>query len=225
MALPVDALSPAESEEPKIYCVAVLTPAGTDGAEDSRVCVIAYEWGNVWMRSMFTDRIGEAFRFLTVSVATRTPAGIRREITDPKWKGYVCRSFHSVSGEFPLVGVVITNESYQRRVAFQCCGTFIDEFRQFLRSSGKPLKPNMEWSGAAKFLQAWKTPENCDKILRIQKEVEATKLEMMNAISMVLARGEKLDDLLDRSAELSTASRQFYKGGKKLNSRCPCLIM
>ena len=39
-------------------------------------------------------------------------------------------------------------------------------------------------------------------------------------IDSVLARGEKLDNLVDKSTDLSLASQMFYKQAKKQNQCC-----
>jgi synaptobrevin family protein YKT6 len=39
-------------------------------------------------------------------------------------------------------------------------------------------------------------------------------------IDSVLRRGEKLDSLVDKSADLSMASQMFYKQARKTNSCC-----
>jgi synaptobrevin family protein YKT6 len=58
------------------------------------------------------------------------------------------------------------------------------------------------------------------RILKVQKEIEDVKEVMVENIDKVLARGEKIDDLVERSQSLDTASKNFYKKSKKLNSCC-----
>ena len=41
-----------------------------------------------------------------------------------------------------------------------------------------------------------------------------------NTIESVLKRGEKLEDLVERSGELSSQSKLFYKQAKKANGCC-----
>jgi synaptobrevin family protein YKT6 len=43
---------------------------------------------------------------------------------------------------------------------------------------------------------------------------------LYNTIDAVLARGEKLDDLIDKSDSLSMQSKKFYKTAKKHNQCC-----
>lgn len=63
-------------------------------------------------------------------------------------------------------------------------------------------------------------PHEFDQIMRIQKNMEATKDILIDTIDKTLQRGEKLDDLIDRSETLSQTSKDFYKYSKKMNSCC-----
>ena len=44
-----------------------------------------------------------------------------------------------------------------------------------------------------------------DKILKIQRELDETKVVLHKTIDSVLAQGEKLDNLVDKSTDLSLA--------------------
>lgn len=57
--------------------------------------------------------------------------------------------------------------------------------------------------------------------MRVQQELDETKVVMHKTIESVLERGEKLDNLVERSNALSAQSKMFYKTAKKQNS-CGC---
>jgi hypothetical protein len=59
-----------------------------------------------------------------------------------------------------------------------------------------------------------------DKISKIQKSLDDVKDIMSKNIEDVLKRGETLDSLMEKSADLSTVSVQFYKKAKKTNQCC-----
>ena len=67
---------------------------------------------------------------------------------------------------------------------------------------------------------SYQDPNQVDKLSKIQKELDETTQIMHETIDKVLERGVKLDDLVDRSADLSSQSRMFYKTAKKHNSCC-----
>ena len=60
-------------------------------------------------------------------------------------------------------------------------------------------------------LAEYQSPEKVDKILAVDKSLVETKAILHKTIEAVLERGEKLDDLVDKSAALSATSRAFYK--------------
>jgi synaptobrevin family protein YKT6 len=70
------------------------------------------------------------------------------------------------------------------------------------------------------YLQKYQDPSSADKITKIQKDLDETTQILHKTIDNVLARGEKLDDLVDRSNDLSAQSKMFYKQAKKTNSCC-----
>jgi synaptobrevin homolog YKT6 len=65
-------------------------------------------------------------------------------------------------------------------------------------------------------------PAQADKLTRVQNELDKTKAILHETIESVLDRGEKLDDLVKQSDELSFASKQFYRQAKKTNSCWGC---
>lgn len=66
----------------------------------------------------------------------------------------------------------------------------------------------------------YQDPAAADQIMRIQRNLDETREVLHNTIDSVLQREEKLEDLVDRSAELSGQSKLFYKNAKRANSCC-----
>merc|ERR1719273_446101 len=64
-------------------------------------------------------------------------------------------------------------------------------------------------------------PEEADKVMKIQKNLDDVKDVMHKNIEDVLERGENLDELMVKSEDLSTVSYKFYKTAKNANSCCP----
>lgn len=75
----------------------------------------------------------------------------------------------------------------------------------------------------ASLLRQFQTPEKIDKISKIMKEIEETYDIMMKNLDQVLRRGEKLEDLLEKTEEISSAAKGFARRSEKLNDRC-CTI-
>ena len=56
--------------------------------------------------------------------------------------------------------------------------------------------------------------------MRVQKELDETKIVLHKTIDSVLDRGEKLNSLVEKSTDLSMASQMFYKQARKQNQCC-----
>ncbi|OXB38283.1 prenylated SNARE protein Ykt6p [Cryptococcus neoformans] len=72
----------------------------------------------------------------------------------------------------------------------------------------------------ANYLTKYQDPKQADTIMKVQKELDETKVVLHKTIESVLERGEKLDNLVERSNALSAQSKMFYKTAKKQNSCC-----
>ena len=63
-------------------------------------------------------------------------------------------------------------------------------------------------------------PQQADKLTKIQRDLDETKVVLHETIESMLQRGEKLETLVDKSSDLSMASQMFYKQAKKNNQCC-----
>ena len=54
--------------------------------------------------------------------------------------------------------------------------------------------------------------------MKLQQELDETKIVMHQTIESVLKRGEKLEDLVARSDALGAQSKRFYVTAKKVRS-------
>ena len=66
----------------------------------------------------------------------------------------------------------------------------------------------------------WQDPAAADRLTKIQRDLDDTKVVLHQTIESMLERGEKLENLVDKSTDLSMASQMFYKQAKKTNSCC-----
>lgn len=67
------------------------------------------------------------------------------------------------------------------------------------------------------YLVKYQDPKQADTIMRVQAELDETKVVLHKTIESVLERGEKLDNLVERSNALSAQSKMFYKTAKKVS--------
>lgn len=65
-----------------------------------------------------------------------------------------------------------------------------------------------------------KCPKERRKDDGVKDEVEETKAVLHTTMQSVLERGEKLDDLIKASENLSDQSKMFYTQARKMNKCC-----
>ncbi len=102
--------------------------------------------------------------------------------------------------------IVITDSSYPKNVAY-------DLIHQTKKSNlTNPTINNLFIS--------YQDPIKIDPILKIKQEMNETQIIMLDSIDKLLARGEKIEDLMEKSEKLSDQSFVFKKKAKDLNSCC-----
>ncbi len=159
----------------------------------------------------------EMLLFLSRTFASRTQKGT---IEGCREKDYIGWIYHKSNG---LAGVVICDEEYERRVALGLIHRCMEVYEN--------TATNWEWptysedakqssSELQELLIKYQTPHNEDSIAKITKDLEQTKTVLHESIDKMLERGEKIDKIVEKSQDLSSQSKLFYKRSKKLNSWC-----
>lgn len=70
------------------------------------------------------------------------------------------------------------------------------------------------------FLEHYSNPKNIDPLIKVNIQLEETKDLLVKIIEKVLDRGEKLETLVMKTADLSKQADLFYKKSRKLNRCC-----
>jgi synaptobrevin family protein YKT6 len=152
----------------------------------------------------FFDKKGvkEFFVFISRTSIKRAEYNKRVSITENTYK---INCFKNTENGI----VTITDEDYQERPLFMVMYNVIKDYNNGER--------NLLTVELIKKLQ---NPRNYDKISEIQNQLDETVEIMHDSIHKILERGENLDDLVERSHDLSICSKKFYKESKKYNSCC-----
>lgn len=61
------------------------------------------------------------------------------------------------------------------------------------------------------YMKKYQDPYNVDPMMKLEKDIDETKIILHQSIEAVLERDEKLHDLVAKSEELSEGSKLFYK--------------
>ncbi|KAF3993371.1 hypothetical protein FT663_01875 [Candidozyma haemuli var. vulneris] len=162
--------------------------------------------------------VSQFMTFFSETVSQRTQAGQRQSIEEGNYVG------HTYTRSEGLSCVVITDKEYPVRPAYTLINKILEEYLS--------LHPAKEWSTVTEpnsafafdkldtYIKKYQDPSQADSIMKVQQELDETKIVLHKTIESVLQRGEKLDTLVDKSEALSSSSRMFYKQAKKTNSCC-----
>jgi synaptobrevin homolog YKT6 len=87
----------------------------------------------------------------------------------------------------------------------------VDEFlAKYPRSAFANSNPTLAFPELKDYIVRYQDPHQADSIMKIQKELDETKIVLHKTIESVLQRGEKIDDLVAKSDGLSAQSKMFY---------------
>eukprot|EP01062_Namystynia_karyoxenos_P080708 TRINITY_DN8728_c0_g1_i1.p2 TRINITY_DN8728_c0_g1~~TRINITY_DN8728_c0_g1_i1.p2 ORF type:complete len:245 (+),score=121.71 TRINITY_DN8728_c0_g1_i1:101-736(+) len=152
----------------------------------------------------------------TLADPQRTQPGTRQQVEKDDYRIYVHTKTDGLSC------VVIANEHYLSQTAFMVCSKTLQEFGQKFAGQWEMGRQDgaCPWPELEQRLAKYQNPEEADKILKIQRDLEEVKTVMMQNIDKVCERGTKLDELVAQSEDLSGASKSFYKTAKRQNACC-----
>ncbi|KIY70305.1 snare protein YKT6 [Cylindrobasidium torrendii FP15055 ss-10] len=160
--------------------------------------------------------VAEFMTFFTKTVAERTTQGQRQSIQENNYTAHV----YNRGGAEQLAAVIITDQEYPVRPAFSLLTKLLDDFTAKVPQSSFGNPSAISFPDINTYIQKYQDPRQADTIMRVQQELDETKIVLHKTIESVLERGEKLDNLVDRSNALSAQSKMFYKTAKKQNSCC-----
>jgi hypothetical protein len=129
--------------------------------------------------------------------------------TDGKWQ--IDYTFHAYGRTEGVCGIIISDHDYPALVAHQLLSKVVDEFlSKHPRSTWANSNPTLPFPELKDYIVKYQDPQQADSIMKIQKELDETKIVLHKTIESVLQRGEKIDDLVAKSDGLSAQSKMFY---------------
>lgn len=137
-----------------------------------------------------------------------------------------------------LPAIIITDQEYPVRPAFSLLTKLLEDFAAKVPQRSFSTPAAINFPEITSYLQKYQDPRQADTIMRVQQELDETKIVLVRpfssfrsvkrgladpllqhkTIESVLQRGEKINDLVDRSNALSAQSKMFYKTAKKVCS-------
>jgi synaptobrevin family protein YKT6 len=88
----------------------------------------------------------------------------------------------------------------------------LDEYQKAFGDSWKAATKDatdaaQQWPFLTDALTKFQDPAEADKLMKIQRDLDETKIILHKTIESVLQRGERLDSLVEKSSDLSAASQ------------------
>lgn len=153
--------------------------------------------------------------FFSKTVAARVPLGQRSSIEQQEYVIHV----HVRSNA--LAAVAVCDREYPARVAFTLLMKIQEDFMGVHgEAAWGAAQAEMPFPQLEEVIQKYQNPREADAIMRIQNDLDETKIVLHNTIESLLERGVKLDNLVEKSTDLSANSKMFYTTAKKQNSCC-----
>ncbi|XP_004529454.1 synaptobrevin homolog YKT6 [Ceratitis capitata] len=184
------------------------------GSAEARLLKAAYDLQSFSFFQRST--VQEFMTFASKTIVERTQPAMRQSV---KQEAYMC---HVYVRSDNLGGVLIADHEYPQRVAHTLITKILDEFSAKI---GPELwetssESTIDFNVMPAYLAKYQDPKEADALTKMQNDLDETKIILKNTIEAVLERGEKLDDMVVKSENLSMQSKAFYKTAKKTNSCC-----
>lgn len=196
----------------KLYYIGVLKPGSGKAVELTSAKDLS--------QFSYFERTGvsQFMTFFSETVSQRTNAGQRQSIEEGNYIGHTYTRLEGLSC------VIISDKEYPVRPAYTLINKILDEYLSLHNKSEwenvTDSTPSLHYDKLDQYISKYQDPSQADSIMKVQQELDETKIVLHKTIEGVLQRGEKLDSLVDKSEALSSSSRMFYKQAKKTNSCC-----
>lgn len=160
--------------------------------------------------------VREFMLFTGKIICERSVAPSRSSVKEQE---YMCHVYVRADN---LCCMVVADGEYPQRVAHNLLTRTLDDFSSKVPSSKWPSgdEASIVYVGLEDALKKYQNPREADSMTRVQEELDETKVILHNTIQAVLERGEKLDDLVEKSDALSAQSKVFYTSARKMNKCC-----
>ncbi|KAM5357786.1 hypothetical protein ACJZ2D_015914 [Fusarium nematophilum] len=204
-------------------------PSRRAGQRKGALIILSFHQKQVWPADLESglpltsaNSYSEVLTLFSKTVAERAHPGQRQDVKEQDYTSHALRRSEGVCGVTPaalqdvsylprtIMGILQTNPEFS-----------VDEFlSRHPRSVWATGEPALAFPELRDYLSRYQDPQQADSTLKIQRELDETKIVLHKTIESVLQRGEKIDDLITKSDDLSAQSKMFFEQAKKQNSCC-----
>ncbi|KAL9653169.1 hypothetical protein ABK040_006385 [Willaertia magna] len=116
--------------------------------------------------------------------------------------------------------LLLCDLEYSKNIAKKCCEQLRDQWFLKYKLREQYCTPQPEFKKIIKeIINNFNNNPQCNKIKKCKKQIELIQDEMIANIDKCLVRGEKIDTIVDKTAELSNVSMDFNFKAKTLQAR------
>jgi synaptobrevin family protein YKT6 len=188
--------------------------------------LIFSKYENLYKFSFFTRRYVREFIIFTSREITKRitnrPTCTSHTIKDTD----INVNFYSFKSPNGYSIVLLTIHDYNQRIAFELLdkinNLLCEQFNNEIIKINNNTDVNVHIDTINNLFTKYQNPNEVDKILIVKDKLDDVKELMIQNIDKLLIRGEKIEDLIEQSNDLSNISKGFSRETKKLN-RC-CII-
>eukprot|EP00697_Spironema_sp_BW2_P001894 gnl/Spiro4/1253_TR671_c0_g1_i1.p1 gnl/Spiro4/1253_TR671_c0_g1~~gnl/Spiro4/1253_TR671_c0_g1_i1.p1 ORF type:complete len:204 (+),score=8.88 gnl/Spiro4/1253_TR671_c0_g1_i1:54-665(+) len=199
----------------KVLAIHILRPG--DAGSDPTILCSAYELSD--FSFLTKGSVQETLAFLSKFCCKRTQPGTRHSINE---KGHFLHTYFRFD---QLCAVLATDGEYPQNAAFCFLSKAMDDFAAqhgtAWQRPATPLRDNcMPFPPLQQMIVRYQNPMEADRLMSVRSHLEETKVVLHKTIEELLARGERLEDLVETSDSLSRNSKMFYRTARSANSCC-----
>merc|ERR1712060_409724 len=134
----------------------------------------------------------------------------------------MCHTYVNSKG---LGAAVVVDSEYNSRVAFALIAEATRLFQAHFDGTWEALSADtaLQCDAVKQVFTKFQNPVEADKLLKIEKDLGEVKETVLQSLDDLMQRGEKLETLIDKTKDLSAASKKFRREAEKNNSWCEFL--
>jgi synaptobrevin homolog YKT6 len=161
------------------------------------------------------NSVTEMCNFVSRTLMYKNKPGTLQKINHDKYIVYSVAKFNGLSA------VAILDSEYPQGAIFRLLNKIIFDFTTEYGHilNGFSMDYKLQLSTLNKLIIEYQNPKK-DKFHKINSDLDDTKIIMHKSIEKILDRGEKIENLVQRSKDLSKSSKKFFKTSRKFNSCC-----
>ena len=160
--------------------------------------------------------VREMLQFFSKTVVGRVTPGQRVTVDQEQMQDYKVHVHVRADG----LGATLTADAeYPTRAAYSALAAIMGDFENAV-PDWQLMPGQIDFPPLNDAILKVQDPASYDKITKIQRDLDDTQGVLHQTVDNLLERGEKLDNLVERSDDLSKQSKMFYKQARKTNSCC-----